>query len=199
MFTGLVADRGTVKAARMRGPVFELEITTHLARDLTVGDSIAVNGVCLTATKVGRRSFRTQAMRETLDKTTIGRVQRGRHVNLELALRLADRLGGHLVQGHVDGLARISGISDDGASRRMRFTLPADLGGYVATKGSVCIDGVSLTVASANGNSFEVALIPHTLAVTNLGDKQEGDDVNVEVDLLARYIERLTQSRTNGT
>lgn len=193
MFTGLVSERGGVRKARQSGEVLELEIEAKLSRELAVGDSVAVNGICLTATKVNRRCFRTEAMAETTERTAIGRLTKGTSVNLELPLRLADRLGGHLVQGHVDGIARVVRIEDDGDARRLWFDTERDLLRYVVPKGSICLDGVSLTVVDAGLATFEVALIPHTLEVTNLGDLEVHDVVNVEVDVLAKYVERLAQ------
>lgn len=196
MFTGLVAERGTVRKARKSGEVLQLDIDARLARDLSVGDSVSVNGVCLTATKVRRGSFRTEAMTETLDRTTIGSLDRGAPVNLELPLRLADRLGGHIVQGHVDGLARVVRIEDDGDARRIWLQASKDLMHYVVPKGSICVDGVSLTVVEAGLATFQIALIPHTLEVTTFGSLKVDHFVNLEVDVLAKYVERLV--RTDG-
>ena len=191
MFTGLVAEKGTVRKARRSGEVLQLDIDAKLSRELNVGDSVAVNGVCLTATKVRRGSFRTEAMTETLDRTTIGRLERGAEVNLELPLRLSDRLGGHLVQGHVDGLARVVRVEDDGDSRRIWLQASKDILNYIVAKGSICVDGVSLTVVEAGLATFQIALIPHTLEVTTFGSLKTDDVVNLEVDVLAKYVERL--------
>lgn len=198
MFTGLVAERARVRKARKSGEVFELEIEARSARDLSVGDSVSINGVCLTATKVARKSFRTEAMEETLERTSLGKLQRGSRVNLELPLRLSDRLGGHLVQGHVDGIARLVRIEDDGDARRLWFETERELLRYIASKGSICIDGVSLTVVDAGLTTFEVALIPHTLQVTTLGSLRVDNIVNIEVDVLAKYVERLVHTDENG-
>lgn len=198
MFTGLVAEQGRVRKARESGGVMELEIEAKVARDLAVGDSIAVNGVCLTATKVGRRSFRTEAMDETLERTSLGRLQRGSEVNLELPLRLSDRLGGHLVQGHIDGIARVVRVEDDGDARLLWFEATSDLLHYVAPKGSICLDGVSLTVVEAGLATFQVALIPHTLQVTTFGSLKVDDVVNIEVDVVAKYVERLVRTDGHG-
>jgi riboflavin synthase len=191
MFTGLVAERGRVRKTRRSGEVLEIEIEARLAHELSVGDSVAVNGVCLTATKVSRKTFRTEAMEETLERSTIGLLDRGSPVNLELPLKLSDRLGGHIVQGHVDGIARVVRIEDDGEARRIWCEAPRDLLRYVVGKGSVCLDGVSLTVVDAGLTTFQVALIPHTLEVTTFGTLRVDEAVNVEVDILAKYIERL--------
>ena len=193
MFTGLVAEKGTVRKARRSGEVLELDIDAKLARELSIGDSVAVNGVCLTATKVRRGSFRTEAMPETIDRTTIGKLGRGASVNLELPLRLSDRLGGHIVQGHVDGLARVVRIEDDGDSRRIWLQASKDLLNYIVAKGSICVDGVSLTVVEAGLATFQIALIPHTLEVTTIGSLKPDDVVNLEVDVLAKYVERLVR------
>ena len=191
MFTGLVVEIGEVRRARMSGHILDMEIVAKLARELAVGDSVAVNGVCLTATKVGRRSFRMQAMEETLERSTLGALRRGSRVNLELPLKVSDRLGGHVVQGHVDGSARVVRLHADGDATRVWFEAPTDLVRHLVDKGSVCLDGVSLTVVSAGTQTFEVALIPHTLQVTTLGRLQVGDFVNVEIDILAKYVARL--------
>ena len=198
MFTGLVAEKGTVRKARKSGEVLQLDIDAKLARELNIGDSVAVNGVCLTATKVRRGSFRTEAMTETIDRTTIGRLGRGSPVNLELPLRLSDRLGGHIVQGHVDGLARVVRVEDDGDSRRIWFQASKDLLSYIVAKGSICVDGVSLTVVEAGLATFQIALIPHTLEVTTFGSLKNDDVVNLEVDVLAKYVERLVRPDGQG-
>lgn len=193
MFTGLVAERGVVGRARRSGEILQLDIDAKLAHELGVGDSVSVNGVCLTATRARRRSFRAEAVAETLARTTLGRLARGAFVNLELPLKVSDRLGGHVVQGHVDGIARLVRSEDDGDARRMWFEAPAELLRYVVAKGSVCLDGVSLTVVEAGVATFQVALIPHTLEVTTFGGMAVDDVVNVEVDILAKYVERLVQ------
>lgn len=192
MFTGIVIERGSVKKARERGGMLELEIEApQIARELKVGDSVAVNGVCLTATAAGRRRFTTQATPETTAKTTIGKVTKGEYINLELPARLTDRLGGHLVQGHVDGVAQVVRIEDDEDARRVWFTADEGLLRYMVDKGSVTLDGVSLTVVEVGRSTFQVALIPHTLEVTTLGVLTNGSHVNVEVDVVAKYVERL--------
>ena len=201
MFTGLVADVGEVRRVRLRDGILELEIASTLARELDIGDSVAVNGVCLTATKAGRNSFRTQAMEETLDRSTIGSLERGGRVNLELPLRASDRLGGHIVQGHVDGKARVAEIAEEGDATRITFIAAADLLRFVVEKGSISLDGVSLTVAAARDHTFDIALIPHTKEVTTLGSLRIDDVVNVEVDILAKYVDRLTarDNASNGS
>jgi len=192
MFTGIVVEQGTVTRARERRGSMDLEITApRVAREVAVGDSVAVNGVCLTATKAGRRTLRFEAVEETLSRSTIGRLEKGGNVNLELAARLVDRMGGHLVQGHVDGLARVVRIETEDDARRVWFEAPDDLLRYLVAKASVALDGVSLTVVDVGVKTFQVALIPHTLAATTLGKLSVGSIVNVEVDVIAKYVERL--------
>ena len=194
MFTGIIAGCGRVKRARERGGILGLEIEARdVARQLEVGDSAAVNGVCLTATHTSRKAFTTQAMEETLARTTIGELHKGSVVNLELPVRLADRLGGHLVQGHVDGVASVVRTQQENGARRLWLTGEEGLMRYLVPKGSVALDGVSLTVAGVDRKSFQVALVPHTLEVTNLGGIQVEDRLNVEVDVLAKYVERLVE------
>lgn len=197
MFTGLIAERGIVRRADLRkGPLLVLEVEAReLASALGRGDSIAVNGVCLTATKVGRKKFLADVVPETLAKTTLGDIRPGREVNLELPPTPGDRLGGHLVQGHVDGTATVVRVEPEGDSTRLWFEPDPELLRYVAPKGSIAVDGVSLTVATAGRASFSVALVPHTLAVTTLGGLNVGDRVNVEVDVVAKYLERLIEGQ----
>lgn len=192
MFTGIVVEAGTVKRAKQRRGLLELEIEApSISKELKKGDSVAVNGVCLTATDTARRRFSAQAMEETLARSTLGSLEKGQTVNLELPARLADRLGGHLVQGHVDGTAHVTRIEDDDGALRVWFSAPDDILRYMVRKGSVTLDGVSLTVVDVGRTSFQVALIPHTLSVTTLGRLEPGVKVNVEVDVVAKYVERL--------
>ncbi len=196
MFTGIV-QRGVLSSARRRKGVLGLKISSRsVARDLRVGDSVALNGVCLTARKVGRRSFHVEATNETVTRSTLAGLRAGQAVNLELPLRLNDRLGGHIVQGHVDRTASLAGAIPDGASRRMWFEVDPELSRYLIPKGSVAVDGVSLTIVETEGSSFEVMLIPHTLQATTLGQLESGDIVNVEVDMMAKYAERLMSARS---
>jgi riboflavin synthase len=196
VFTGIVVETGTIKRARGRGVVeFEIE-ARHVAGELHKGDSVAVNGVCLTATGLSRRRFRTEAMPETLARTTLGRLKKGAGVNLELAVRPSDRLGGHMVQGHVDGLAELIRVEEDDGSRRLWFRPDDGLLRYMVPKGSVTLDGVSLTLVEVGQTTFQVAIIPHTLDVTTLGGLETGSHVNVEVDILAKYVERLLERRS---
>lgn len=195
MFTGIVVERGTVRKVNRRKGGVDLEIEApRIARELGLGDSVSVNGVCLTATGIRRKRFAAHAMSETDMRSTIGSLRKGSGVNLELPARLADRLGGHLVQGHVDGVATVIRIEDEGESRRIWFAVEAHLLRYMVAKGSVTLDGVSLTIVDVGETSFEVALIPHTLGVTTLGGLEVGSTVNVEVDVIAKYVERLSRA-----
>jgi riboflavin synthase len=192
MFTGLVAARGRVRSARRRGGNLELTIEAPpIARELRRGDSVAVGGVCLTAVEAGRRRFVVHAVGETLARTTLGDLERSQLVNLELPVRAMDRLGGHLVQGHVDGVARALRVEDEEGAKRVWWAASEELLLYVAAKGSVALDGVSLTVVEAGRTSFQVALIPETLALTTLSDVRPGSTANLEVDVIAKYVERL--------
>jgi riboflavin synthase len=195
VFTGLIADLGSVRGVERDSDGATLEISTMLAAELSEGDSVAVNGVCLTATSVGDRSFRSQAMAETLRRSSLENLLPGSPVNLELALRADGRLGGHIVQGHVDGTGRIEGIREEGFSRVLDIEIEAGpgegLARYLVEKGSVAVDGVSLTVSEVRDEGFSVSLIPETLARTSLGGAQVGDRVNLEADVLAKHVERL--------
>ena len=194
MFTGLVADLGTVARAERADGGARITIETELAAELGQGDSVAVNGVCLTATEVGDGSFAADVMNETLARSSLARIEAGSPVNLELPLRATDRLGGHVVQGHVDGLGTVTSTFDDGFARRVEVAAPRELLRYVVHKGSIAVDGVSLTVAELNSESFTVSLIPETLQRTNLGTLVPGSTVNLEVDVLAKYVERLVRA-----
>ncbi len=193
MFTGIVSTKGTLKEKIAVGGDSRLRIECG-GLDMQgsrEGDSIAVSGVCLTMLEPDESGFLADVSIETLELTTLGDLEPGLPVNLELALALEDRLGGHMVSGHVDGMGRLLSRREDARSERFEFELPADLARYVAKKGSVTIDGVSLTVNDVDGARFSVCLIPHTLEVTTLGTLRSGDAVNIEVDLIARYLERL--------
>jgi riboflavin synthase len=198
MFTGLVQDLGRIVSADRNGHGARVTVETSLAGELVEGDSVAVNGVCLTATEVGDESFVADVMNETLSRTSLADIQPGASVNLELPLRPSDRLGGHVVQGHVDGLATIAEVRDDGFARRVRFDIDPQLLRYVVEKGSIALDGVSLTVIEIGDSWFTVSLIPESLERTNLGAAGPGTKVNVEVDVLAKYVERLIGSRGDG-
>ena len=191
MFTGLVADLGTVEAMEATADGVRLRVSSTLAGDLAEGDSVAVNGVCLTATDVADGHFTADVMHETLRRSSLAEVADGTRVNLELPLRAADRLGGHVVQGHVDGVGAIRDAVEDGFARVVTIGAPSDLLRYVVEKGSIAVDGVSLTVMSVTADTFSVSLIPETLERTNLGDAAPGTPVNLEVDVLAKYVEKL--------
>jgi riboflavin synthase len=187
VFTGLVEKVGTVAGKARRGPGVRLEVEADLG-ELALGESIAVNGACLTAVTWDRRGFAADVSIETIERTTLGDVGVGGRVNLERALRAGDRLGGHLVSGHVDGVAEVTGVAPAGEALRVTVTPPAELMTYLAPKGSITLDGVSLTINAAAERTIELMLIPHTLAATNLSDLAPGRRLNVEVDLLARYV-----------
>ena len=197
MFTGLIAGVGILAAREPRGGDARLRIEagTLPFEGVQLGESIAVNGCCLTVVAFDALGFAVDASNETLALTTLGRLEIGTPVNLERAMLPTDRLGGHLVSGHVDGLGIAAKRWDDGRAERWRFTAPMALLRYVAHKGSVCVDGVSLTVNAVDDAGFEVALIPHTVAHTAFHALRVGDAVNIEVDLLARYVERLLATR----
>ncbi len=192
MFTGLVEEVGTIAdvqgdADGVRIVVAAREVTT----DVVLGDSVAVDGACLTVIAFDAQSFAVEAVAETLRRTSLGDRGAGDRVNLERALRAGDRMGGHMVQGHVDGVGTVTAATAEGAGRRLGVAVPAELRRYVVQKGSVAIDGVSLTVAATSADGLEVALIPHTLATTTLGSFTVGRRVNLEVDLVAKYVEAL--------
>jgi riboflavin synthase len=191
VFTGLVADLGLIEEVERTADGVRLKVATALAPELSAGDSIAVNGVCLTATDLQSGTFSADVMNATLERTSLAGVAPGRRVNLELALRAADRLGGHIVQGHIDGVGTVTGVLEDGFARRVTVRADPELLRYLVPKGSVAVDGVSLTVAELDSGSFTVSLIPETLQRTNLGAAAEGMPVNLEVDVLAKYVERL--------
>ena len=193
MFTGIIIATGRLVSVAERGGDLELGIDAS-ALDMSriaIGDSVSVQGVCLTVTRIEGAVFYADVSRETLAKTTLGALRSGARVNLEPSLRAGDALGGHLVSGHVDALGRFVRLGEDARSRRLEFELPETLMRFVAPKGSICIDGVSLTVNEVEGRRFEVNIIPHTSEVTTLGELTSGDAVNVEIDLIARYLDRL--------
>jgi len=195
MFTGLIAEVGSVTALEPGDAGATLKIQASLAVELREGDSIAVNGVCLTVTGVGEQSFQAQAMHETLQRSSLGALQAGSPVNLELPLRAEDRLGGHVVQGHVDGTVTVSEIREEGFARVLTIEVDPALARFLVEKGSVSLDGVSLTVSVLHEHAFAVALIPETLERTNLGQVARGDQLNLEVDILAKHVDRLMQAR----
>ena len=191
MFTGLIEDVGRVETVESTEDGARLRIVTPLAAELSLGDSIAVNGCCLTATTVDSEAFETEAMNQTLTVTALSDVDQGGRVNLELAMKAGERLGGHIVQGHVDGVGTVASVEDDGFARRVRVELPPELLRFVVDKGSITLSGVSLTVAKLGDSWLEVSLIPETLNRTNLGEAAPGDQINVECDVVAKYVERL--------
>jgi riboflavin synthase len=195
MFSGIIADVGRITEAANRDGGLRLVISTGALDlgDVQIGDSIAVNGVCLTVVQLNGKNFEVDVSRETLD-CTVGLGAQGAPVNLEKALRLADRLGGHLVSGHVDGVGEVVTFTDLGESWKLEVHAPQVLAKFIAIKGSVTINGVSLTINQANGSEFSVNLIPHTLQMTNLKNLRSGSRVNLEVDLIARYVERMMQA-----
>ncbi len=194
MFTGLIEGVGRLAAIDRSPDGARLKVESALAAGLGDGDSIAINGVCLTAAEVDGGSFLVDAMNETLTRTSLGALDAGAHVNLELPLRAGDRLGGHVVQGHVDGVGRVTDVRADGFARRIRIDAGEDVLRYVVHKGSIAVDGVSLTVAEIDGRSFTVSLIPETLERTTLGDAATGQTVNLEVDVLAKYVEKAVRT-----
>ena len=194
MFTGIVRERGRVVAARRNGDGLELRIAApETAEGTSVGDSIAVAGCCLTAVVVNDGELGFDAVPETLRRTTLAELTEGAEVNLEPALRAGEPLGGHYVQGHVDGVGRVRSREPEGDGARLRLDVPPELLRYCAEKGPLAVDGVSLTIAGLADDGVEIALVPHTLAATTLGALQPGDPVNLEVDVLAKYVERLSQ------
>jgi riboflavin synthase len=197
MFTGIIETTGRIGACEAHGTDQRLRIDAAFGSDrpLAIGDSIAVNGVCLTATDASASGFFADVSSETLARTTLGELQVGSTVNLEAALTPSTPLGGHLVSGHVDGTGEVLDRREDARSVRFTFAIPADLERYVAVKGSICVDGVSLTVNEVGAQQFGVNIVPHTLAVTTLGGFAPGRRCNLEVDLIARYLERLLQAR----
>jgi riboflavin synthase len=191
MFTGLIEDIGTVESVEVGADGARLRIATRLGPEIATGDSVSVNGICLTATAVDSGGFEAEAMNQTLDVTALGSLKPSARVNLELAMKASDRLGGHIVQGHADGVAEVLSIEEDGFARRLRVALAPDLIRYVVEKGSIGLNGVSLTVADLGDSWAVVSLIPETLERTSLGGVAVGDHLNVECDVVAKYVERL--------
>jgi riboflavin synthase len=191
MFTGLVEDIGSIESVEAGPDGVRVRIATGLAPEIATGDSVSVDGVCLTATAVDANGFETEAMNQTLTVTALGGLETGDRVNLELAMKASDRLGGHIVQGHADGVGEVVSIEDDGFARRLRVALGPELIKYTVAKGSIALSGVSLTIADLSDSWAEVSLIPETLERTNLGEAKPGDKINVECDVVAKYVERL--------
>jgi riboflavin synthase len=191
VFTGLIQDVGDVQSVETGDDGARLQIATSLAPQIALGDSVAVDGVCLTATSVEAAGFAIEAMNQTLAVTALGTVAAGARVNLELAMQVSDRLGGHIVQGHADGVGTVVSVAEDGFARRLRVALAPGLIRYAVDKGSITLSGVSLTIAALDSDWVEVSLIPETLERTNLGSASAGDELNVECDIVAKYVERL--------
>lgn len=200
MFTGIILARGRILGLERRGGDVRLRVGTGKLSlgGVHLGDSIAVNGVCLTAVELGSREFAADVSTETLSLTTLGGLKPGDPVNLETALTLSTPLGGHLVSGHVDGVGDVLGRTDDARSVRLSIRAPQELARYIAPKGSICVDGTSLTVNSVEGSRFELNIVPHTLEETIIGNYKVGTRVNLEVDLIARYLERLVLGESAG-
>jgi riboflavin synthase len=195
VFTGLVGTTGSVQAVERTAEGARIAVAAPVAAELGRGDSVAVNGVCLTAVEVGEGAFGADVMAETLRRSSLGPLEPGDRVNVELPLRAGDRLGGHFVQGHVDGLGTVAEVTPEGFARLVRVEAGPEIARYVVPKGSIAVDGVSLTVAAADDEGFTVSLIPETLERTTLGEAQPGRTVNLEVDVLAKYVERLMTTR----
>jgi riboflavin synthase len=200
MFTGIVLATGRVASLAEKGGDLELGVdaTALDFKRIAIGDSISVQGACLTVTRMQDTRFYADVSRETMAKTTLGALSAGSRVNLEPSLRAGDALGGHWVSGHVDAVGKLAALVQDARSWRLEFELPAALMRFVASKGSICVDGVSLTVNKVEGRCFDVNIIPHTLEVTTLGGLRVGDGVNIEIDVIARYIERLMPGFTDN-
>jgi riboflavin synthase len=199
VFTGLVEDLGTVLSVDANRDGVRVAISSPLAQELKEGDSVAVNGVCLTATGLcGGELFGADVMNETLRRSSLSELEAGSRVNLELPLKPDSRLGGHIVQGHVDGVGAVSAIADDGFARQVTIVAAPELMRYVVEKGSITVDGVSLTVAFVDDAAFAVSLIPETLERTTLGATEEGTPVNLEVDIVAKYVEKLVGGNSHG-
>ena len=194
MFTGLIGDLGVLSAVERDGEGARLRVRTRLAGELKPGDSIAVNGVCLTATEVSEGTFAAEAMLETLARSSLGSLREGAAVNLELPLRAGDRLGGHVVQGHVDGTGSVRDVRSEGFARVLEIDTEDQLARLMVEKGSVAVDGVSLTVGTVREDGFQIRLIPETLDRTTLGSARAGDLVNIEVDVLAKHVARLLRA-----
>ncbi len=200
MFTGIIKAKGTITSMQRRSGDVRMTVSSGDMpwADYEIGESIAVNGVCLTAVALHEDGFDTDVSNETLSVTALASIGEGSSVNLEPAMAVGERLGGHIVSGHVDCVGKVLSVDEDARSMRLKLELPRDYARYVAKKGSVCIDGVSLTINEVSGNSFEVNIIPHTAEVTTIGEYAPGSVVNIEVDLLARYLERLLSADGDG-
>ena len=199
MFTGIIQAQGNIKEIRAsnKGAVFVLNSNSLDLSDVTIGDSIAVNGVCLTVTQLDKNYFSSDVSQETLNCTTFSQLKKGQNINLEKSLRLNQGVDGHIVSGHVDGVGKITLIAIEGDSTRMKIKVDDNLIKYIAKKGSICINGVSLTVNEIDGNVFDVNIVPHTFSVTTLDELKVNSQVNIEIDIIARHIEQLLNQRTD--
>lgn len=199
MFTGLVEETGQIRSVRQSGRSLHLAVGAEATMaGMRIGDSIAVNGVCLTVVQLGSDSFTTDVMPETFEKTNLRGLPIGAAVNLERTMAVGDRFGGHIMQGHVDGMGTIRSIQEDEIAWWVTVAAPPEILRYIVPKGSIAIDGISLTVADLTAGGFRVSLIPHTRSVTNMKDRRAGDSVNLEVDILAKYVERMINARLDG-
>ncbi|MFH1279692.1 MAG: riboflavin synthase [Candidatus Eisenbacteria bacterium] len=199
MFTGIIEEVGRIAARRQRGEALEIEVAAEVVtEDLGPGDSVSVSGVCLTVKEIVPGGFRADVVSETTRRTYLGRLRPGDRVNLERALRAGDRFGGHIVQGHVDGVGAVAGLRPEGEGKTLLARVPGDLKPYVVEKGSVALDGVSLTVAGVEGTTLRIALVPTTLTKTTLGEKRPGDPLHVETDVIGKYVEKMTRREGKG-
>ena len=200
MFTGIIQAQGNIKEIRAsnKGAVFVLNSNSLDLSDVSIGDSIAVNGVCLTVTQLDKNYFSSDVSQETLDCTTFSQLKKGQNINLEKSLRLNQGVDGHIVSGHVDGVGKITLIAIEGDSTRMKIKVDDNLVKYIAKKGSICINGVSLTVNEIDGNVFDVNIVPHTFSVTTLDELKVNSQVNIEIDIIARHIEGLLNHKTGA-
>ena len=198
MFTGIIQAQGNIQEIRVsnKGAVFVLNSNSLDLSDVSIGDSIAVNGVCLTITQLDKNSFSSDVSQETLNCSTFSQLKKGQNINLEKSLRLDQGIDGHLVSGHVDGVGEVFSLHKEGESTRLKIKVNNDLSKYIAKKGSICINGVSLTVNAVETDFFDVNIIPHTLSVTNLGELIENSRVNIEIDIIARHIEHLIRHKS---
>ena len=199
MFTGIIQAKGNIKEIRMlnRRAVFVLNSSSLDLSDVSIGDSIAVNGVCLTVTQIDKSSFSTDVSQETFNCSTFSQLKQGQNINLEKSLRLNQGIDGHLVSGHVDGVGEVVSLREEGECNRLKIKIDNDLSKYIAKKGSICIDGVSLTVNSVEADIFDVNIVPHTLSSTTLGELVENSRVNIEIDIIARHIEQFINHKSS--
>lgn len=200
MFTGIVEDLGTVKNIKRKKDdvVFTFEVGNINLKEVILGDSIAVNGTCLTVTSLSKKTFTVDASKETLAKTNLGKLKVGKTVNLELALKAGDKMGGHMVNGHIDGVGKVKSRAKQGESYEFTFSVPKNLSKYIVEKGSVAIDGVSLTVNAVKGDNFVVNIIPFTQKATTFGQIRKGSSVNIECDIIGKYVEKFLKGKNSG-